>query len=109
MNTLARIVLSLVIVATLFLVPPFLAWFVSNPIDVAYTFGGLVFGVSGLKGILNKATRVDRWSSAPTAVVLTAYLVTYWGIGTYWAILTGAWGVFNWWFLFFRRYVGMEA
>lgn len=97
------------IAAALFVFPGFRAWFTSNPIDAMFTFGGLAFGLSGLKGILNPGTRVDRWSSGPTAIILTAYLVAYWHLGTFVSLASGAWGVFNWWFLFVRRYVGMEA
>jgi hypothetical protein len=84
-----------------------LHWFVTKPIDVMFAFGGIAFGTSGLKGIMNPKTRVDRWSSGPTAIILTCYLVAYWHLGTYVSLATGAWGVYNWWFLFFRRYVGM--
>jgi heme/copper-type cytochrome/quinol oxidase subunit 1 len=83
------------------------AWFVGNPVDVMFTAGGVAFAVSGLKGICNSKTRVDRWSSGPTAVVLTCYLAGYFHSGFAITMVPAVVGAFNWWFLYFRRYVGM--
>lgn len=84
-------------------------WFLTNPVDVMFTFGSVVFAVSGFKGILNRETRVDRWSSGPTAIVLTCYLAGYAYSGFTVTMVPAIVGAFNWWFIYFRRYIGVDA